>query len=40
MERPTAFAATYVFSAINGLEITVTDDEAQDFVLGFYSASI
>ena len=34
-----AFAATYVFLAINGLEITATDDEAQDFVLGLYSAS-
>jgi len=35
----TAFAATYVFLAINGLEITATDDQAQDFVLGLYSAS-
>ncbi|MDA7755606.1 type II toxin-antitoxin system death-on-curing family toxin [Pseudomonadales bacterium] len=35
----TAFAATYVFLAINGLEITATDDEAQDFVLGLYAAS-
>jgi death-on-curing protein len=35
----TAFAATYVFLAINGLEITATDDLAQDFVLGLYSAS-
>ena len=35
----TAFAATYVFLAINGLEITATDDEAQDFVPGLYSAS-
>jgi death-on-curing protein len=34
-----ALAATYVFLAINGLEITATDDEAQDFVLGLYSAS-
>jgi len=34
-----AFAATYVFLAINGLEITATDDQAQDFVLGLYSAS-
>ena len=37
--KRTAFATTYVFLAINGLEITVTDDEAQDFVLGLYSAS-
>jgi death-on-curing protein len=34
-----ALAATYVFLAINGLEITATDDEAQDFVLGLYSES-
>jgi len=34
-----AFAATYVFLAINGLEITATDDQAQDFVLGPYSES-
>ena len=37
--KRTAFATTYVFLAINGLEITATDDEAQDFVLGLYSAS-
>ena len=37
--RRTAFAATYVFLAINGLEITATDEQAQDFVLGLYSAS-
>ena len=37
--KRTAFAATYVVLAINGLEITATDDEAQDFVLGLYSAS-
>ena len=37
--KRTAFAATYVFLAINGLDITATDDEAQDFVLGLYSAS-
>ena len=34
--KRTAFAATYVFLAINGLDITATDDEAQDFVLGLY----
>lgn len=34
-----AFAATYVFLAINGLAITATDDEAQDFVLGLYDTS-
>ena len=37
--RRMAFAATYVFLAINGLEITATDDQSQDFVLGLYSAS-
>jgi len=37
--KRTAFAATYVFLAINGLDITATDDEAQDFVLELYSAS-
>ena len=37
--KRTAFAATYVFLAINGLEITATDGQAQDFVLGLYSAS-
>ena len=37
--KHTAFAATYVFLAINGLEITATDDEAQDFVLGLYDTS-
>ena len=37
--KRTAFAATYVFLAINGLEITATDEQAQDFVLGLYSAS-
>ena len=37
--KRTSFAATYVFLAINGLEITATDDQAQDFVLGLYSAS-
>ena len=37
--KQTAFAATYVFLAINGLEITATDDQTQDFVLGLYSTS-
>ena len=37
--KRTAFAATYVFLAINGLDITATDDEAQDFVLGLYGTS-
>ena len=37
--KRTAFAATYVFLAINGLDITATDVEAQDFVLGLYDTS-
>jgi len=37
--RRMAFAAIYVFLAINGLEITATDNQTQDFVLGLYSAS-
>lgn len=37
--KRTAFAATYVFLAINGLDIIATDDEAQDFVLRLYATS-
>ena len=37
--KRTAFAATYAFLAINGLDITATDDEAQDFILGLYDTS-
>jgi len=37
--KRTAFAATYVFLAINGLDISVTDDEAQEFILGLYDTS-
>ena len=37
--KRTAFAATYVFLAINGLDIIATDDEAQDFVLELYATS-
>ena len=37
--KRTAFAATDVFLAINGLDIIATDDEAQDFVLGLYATS-
>ena len=29
--KRTAFTATYVFLAINGLDIIAADDEAQDF---------
>ena len=32
--KRTAFAAIYVFLVINGLEITATDEQAQDFVFG------
>ena len=34
--KRTAFAATYVFLLINGLQIIATDEEAQSFVLGLY----
>ena len=37
--KRTAFAATYVFLAINGRDIIATDDEAQNFVLGLYATS-
>ena len=37
--KRTAFAATYVFLLINGLRITASDDDAQDFVLGLYEAN-
>lgn len=37
--KRTAFATTYVFLAINGLDIIARDDEAQDFILGLYSTS-
>jgi death-on-curing protein len=37
--KRTAFALTYVFLAINGLEINATDNEAQNFVLGLYDTS-
>ncbi len=36
--KRTAFAATYVFLAINGLEIVATDAESQDFILGLYAS--
>jgi death on curing protein len=35
--KRTAFAATFVFLLINGLEITATDAEAQEFVLNLYA---
>ena len=36
--KRTAFAATYVFLAINGLEITASDDDSQVFILGLYDS--
>ena len=37
--KRTAFAATYVFLLINGLWITASDEDAQDFVLGLYESN-
>ena len=37
--KRTAFAATYVFLAINGLNITASDEKTQEFVLGLYNTS-
>ena len=37
--KRTAFAATYVFLLINGLRITASDEDAQDFVLGLYETN-
>ena len=33
-----AFAATFVFLAINGLEIAASDEDAQAFILGLYDS--
>tara|TARA_B110000503_G_scaffold6672_1_gene9096 strand:+ start:135 stop:308 length:174 start_codon:yes stop_codon:yes gene_type:complete len=33
-----AFAATFVFLAINGLDITSNDNDSQTFILGLYEA--
>ena len=35
--KRTAFAATFAFLFINGLEITATDEDAQGFVLNLYA---
>ena len=35
--KRTAFAATFAFLFINGLEITATDEDAQVFVLNLYA---
>jgi len=37
--KRTAFAATYVFLLINGLEIVATDEGAQVFLLGLYDTA-
>lgn len=34
--KRTAFAATYVFLAINGLDIIATDEDTQVYILGLY----
>ncbi len=34
--KRTAFAATYVFLAINGLEIIATDKDSKAFLIGLY----
>jgi death-on-curing protein len=36
--KRTAFAATFVFLAINGLEVTASDEDAQAFILGLYDS--
>lgn len=36
--KRTAFAATFVFLAINGLDVTASDDEAQAFILDLYES--
>ena len=36
--KRTAFAATYVFLRINGLRISATDADTQEFVLGLYAS--
>ena len=36
--KRTAFAATFVFLAINGIDVTADDDGSQTFILGLYEA--
>ena len=36
--KRTAFAATFVFLAINGLDVTASDVDAQAFILGLYDS--
>jgi death-on-curing protein len=36
--KRTAFAATFVFLAINGLDVTASDEDSQTFILDLYDA--
>lgn len=36
--KRTAFAATFVFLAINGMDVTASDEDSQTFILGLYEA--
>jgi len=36
--KRTAFAATFVFLAINGLDVTASDEDSQAFILDLYDA--
>ena len=36
--KRTAFAATFVFLAINGLDVTSSDDDSQAFILELYDS--
>lgn len=36
--KRTAFAATFVFLAINGLDVTANDEDSQAFILDLYDA--
>lgn len=36
--KRTAFAATFVFLAINGLEVSASDEDAQAFIVGLYDS--
>jgi death-on-curing protein len=36
--KRTAFAATFVFLAINGLDVTSSDDDSQTFILDLYDS--
>ncbi|WP_244395911.1 type II toxin-antitoxin system death-on-curing family toxin [Beijerinckia indica] len=36
--KRTAFAVTYTFLVINGMRLTASADETQDFILGLYES--